>query len=308
MKIAIIGTGGVGGYFGGKMAKAGYDVTFFARGEHLKAIQTNGLTVKSILGDFKIDSAKATDEIKKIGKADLIILCVKAWQVKGFAKELSEIVHVGSVILPLQNGVLSAEELNEEIGAANTIGGLCKLITKIEAPGVINHFGVDPLIIIGELDNKKTARLEKIKKIFDVSDIKSKIVDDIQSELWKKFIAICVGGLLAITRSTYGEVRELKETRALMVDLLNEIYLLSQKIGIRIESDIVDKTIRLIDAFPYNSTASLTRDVWEGKPSEINYQNGTVVKLGQKYGIETPINSFVYNCILLMENRARKNR
>jgi len=306
MKIAVIGTGGVGGYFGGKIARAGFDVTFLARGEQLKAMKSNGLTVKSILGDFHIDPVKATGHLSNIGESDLVILAVKAWQIKEISAELKTIMHENSVILPLQNGVLAVEELKELINRKNIISGLCRIISKIESPGVINHFGVTPTVLFGEIDNSKTTRIQKIKEIFDASGIHSEIPDDINSELWKKFIAICVSGLLAVTKTTYGELRKLKETRQMMTDLLNEIYHLSQKMGIRIEPGFVDKSVSFIDTFPYDSTSSLTRDVWEGKPSEIEYQNGTVVRLGQKYGIDTPINRFVYNCILPMEIKARE--
>jgi len=306
MKIAIIGTGGVGGYFGGKLAKAGYDVTFLARGEHLKAIQQNGLTVKSIKGDFKVDSVKATDRIDTIGLVDLLILGVKAWQVKDISYVLKTIIHKDTVVLPLQNGVLAVDELKESIKKENIIGGLCRIISKIDSPGVINHFGIEPTIVFGELDNSKTERLYKIKTVFDSAEIKAVISDDIISDLWKKFIAICVSGLLAVTKTTYGELRELKETRQLMIELLSEIYNLSQKIGVKIESDFLDKTVSFIDSFPYDSTSSLARDVWEGKPSEIEYQNGTVVKLALKYGLDIPVNRFVYNCILPMDLKARK--
>jgi 2-dehydropantoate 2-reductase len=306
MKISIIGAGGVGGYFGGKLANAGYDVTFLARGEHLKAMQSNGLLVKSIHGDFKINPVKTTDKISDLTKSDLIIFGVKAWQLKDMGRELADTIDKNTILLPLQNGVLAIDELKEHIHPNNIIGGLCRIISKIEAPGIINHFGVDPAIVFGEIDNAKTERIARIKNIFDQSGFKSKIADDIQSEIWKKFISICLSGLLAITRSTYGELREIKETRLLMTNLLHEIFLLSKKIGIHIEKDFVEKTISAIDTFPYNSTASLARDVWEGKPSEIEYQNGTVVKLGEKYGVDTPINQFIYNCILPMEIRARK--
>ncbi|OFX87184.1 MAG: 2-dehydropantoate 2-reductase [Bacteroidetes bacterium GWF2_33_16] len=306
MKIAIIGTGGVGGYFGGKLAKAGYDVTFLARGKHLRAIQQNGLIVKSVLGDFKVDSMKATDRIETIGFSDLIIITVKAWQIKDITKDLKTIIKNDTIVLPLQNGVLAAEELKENIKQENIIGGLCRIISKIESPGVINHFGIEPTILFGELDNSKTERILKIKAIFDNAGINAKISDDIVVDLWKKFIPICVSGLLAITNTTYGELRELSETRQLMIELLNEIFRLSQKIGIKIESAYLDKAITFIDSFPYDSTSSLTRDVWEGKPSEIEYQNGTVVRLGEKFGVDTPINRFVYNCILPMEIKARK--
>lgn len=208
--------------------------------------------------------------------------------------------------MPLQNGILAAEELAVEIDPQNIIGGLCKIISKIESPGVINHYGIEPTILIGELDGRVSKRISAINEVLNNSGINSKIADDFQAELWKKFITICVSGLLAVTRSTYGVVRELKETRILMESVLSEIYKVSQKAGINLNHDIVEKTIAFIDTYPYDSTSSLTRDVWEGKPSEIDYQNGTVVKLGKQYGVATPINEFIYNCILPMEIKARK--
>jgi 2-dehydropantoate 2-reductase len=289
------------------MAKAGFDVTFLARGEHLKMIRENGLSVKSILGDFHIDSVKVTDSIRSIGMCDLIILAVKAWQIGEISSELKSIVGENATILPLQNGVLAVEELKMQFNEKNIISGLCKIFSKIESPGIINHFGITPTILFGEVDNSISPRIQRIKELFVASGINSDIQADIQAEVWKKFIPICVSGLLAITKTTYGELRELKETRQMMINLLSEIYLLSQKTGVQIEQDFVSKCVSIIDTYPFDTTSSLTRDVWEGKPSEIEYQNGTVVRLGQKYGIDTPINRFVYNCILPMELKARKN-
>lgn len=307
MKVAIIGTGGIGGYFGGKIAKAGYDVTFLARGKQLSALRENGLTVKSILGDFHVDSFNATDRIRDIGKCDLVILCTKAWQIKEIADELKSILNDNSVVLPLQNGVLAVDELETVIARKYIVGGLCRIISKIESPGVINHFGIKPIIEFGEFDNTKSDRVVRIKELFDRSEINSNISKDINSDLWKKFISICVSGLLAVTKTTYGELRELPETRQMMIDLLNEIYQLSQKIGIQIDSEYVNRSVAAIDNLPYETTSSLTRDVWEGKPSEIEYQNGTVVRLAEKYNVEVPINKFVYFSILPMEIKARKN-
>jgi 2-dehydropantoate 2-reductase len=308
MKIAVIGIGGVGGYFGGKIAKAGFDVTFVARGETLKALQSHGLIVKSIQGDFKIDHPKVTDNISDIRNSDLIIMGVKAWQLKDIAKNLKSVISENTAVLPLQNGVLAIDELNEYLNPGHALGGLCRIISKIDSPGVINHFGVDPLIVFGEPDNSPSDRVKSIQEIFLQSGIHSKIATDIQAELWKKFISICVSGLLAITRSTYGQIREIVETRTLMIDLLKEIYRLSQAMGIHIEPEFVDKTVAYIDSFPYESTSSLARDVWDGKPSEIEYQNGTVVRLGIKYNVPTPINQFIYSCIMPMELKARKNK
>lgn len=306
MKIAIIGTGGVGGYFGAKLAHAGFDVTFIARGEHLKFIKTNGLKVKSILGGFHIKQPQATDRIIEIEAPDLIIVAVKAWQVKEIRDDVKKIIHSDTLILPLQNGVMATEELTASIDKSNVLGGLCRIISKIEAPGVINHFAVTPSIVFGEPDKTKTDRVLGLQDVFTKAGIESRISDDIEADLWKKFISICISALLAVTKTTYGELRELKQTRQMMVDLMTEIYLLSQKIGINIESGFVDKTISFIDTIPYEATSSLTRDVWENKPSEIEYQNGTVVRLGDKYGIDTPINKFVYYCILPNELKARK--
>jgi 2-dehydropantoate 2-reductase len=306
VKFAVIGTGGVGGYFGARIANAGYPVTFVARGEHLKAIRSNGLRIKSINGDFSVHPARVTDQVGDTSDATHFILGMKAWHVAGVARELRNIIRPDAVILPLQNGVSAFDELAAEIDASHILQGLCRIFSKIESPGVINHLGFDPVIIFGETDNKKTERTEALKGIFDQAGIKSRIAEDIHSELWKKFINICAGGLLAVTRSTYGEIREIQETRQLMNSLFEEIYALSQEMGICIENDFVARTMSFVDSFSYDATSSMTRDIWEGKPSEIEYQNGTVVRLGEQYGVKTPVNKFIYECILPMERKARQ--
>jgi 2-dehydropantoate 2-reductase len=288
------------------MAQAVLDVTFVARGEHLQTMLKHGLKVKSIHGDFQVANLKATDRIRDLENPDLVIIGVKAWQIKEIRDELKAIIHPESIIIPLQNGISAADELLEVIDRKNVLGGSCRIFSRIESPGVIEHFGVTPAIIFGELDKSDTPRLSSLKSLFDYAGIANRIAADIESELWIKFINICVGGLLAVTRTTYGELRELTETRQMMSDLLYEIYHLSQKIGIAIEPGFVERSIAAIDSWPYDSTPSLARDVWAGRPSEIEYQNGTVVKLGEKHNVDTPVNRFVYNCILPMEMKARK--
>ncbi|PWB73797.1 2-dehydropantoate 2-reductase [candidate division GN15 bacterium] len=305
MKIAVIGTGGVGGYFGGRIARAGHEVTFVARGAHFKAIRENGLQVKSINGDFAIKPAKTTDNIRSLSPVDLILLGVKAWQVREVAQQLKEVVADTTAVMPLQNGVMAAEELTDVLGNKYVIGGLCRIISKIESPGVIAHSGLDPYVAFGELDNRKTERIARIKALFDSAGITSQIAEDISADLWTKFMAICVSGLLAVTRSRYGTVRELKETRQMINDLLGEVHQVALQSGIRLEPGIVEKTMVLIDSYPFGSTSSLTRDVMEGRPSEIEYQNGTVVRLGTQFGVDVPVNRFIYNCILPMEMAAR---
>ena len=206
MKIAIIGSGGVGGYFGAKLVKAGFDVTFLARGEQLKAMSGKGLTIKSILGDFSIGNLKATDRISEIVDPGLIIIGVKAWQIKEIREDLNRILHPDTIILPLQNGVLAAAELSEKIDRQKILGGLCRIFCKIESPGVIYHSAVTPAIFFGELDKSKTERLLTVQKILKTAEIASIISDDIEADLWKKFISICTSGLLAVTKTTYGEI------------------------------------------------------------------------------------------------------
>lgn len=307
MNISIIGTGGVGGYFGAKLAQAGHQVSFLARGAHLQAIQAEGLRVESILGDFQVSNISASDQIEDLELSDLILICVKAWQVKEVAAELSEIMHENTIVLPLQNGVMAAAELKEFLPATAIMGGLCRIISKIAAPGLIRHIGVTPTIVFGEMDCSLSERAIALHTTFEQAGINSRCSEDIEADLWKKFIAICVSGLLAITHTTYGELREEPETRAMMTDLINEVYAVSQKVGIHISPDFPAKTISFIDSFPYESTSSLTRDVWEGRPSEIEDQNGTVVQLGEKLGVPVALNRFIYHAILPMERKARKN-
>lgn len=305
MKIAIVGTGGVGGYFGGMLAKAGNDVTFIARGNHLEAMKANGLIVKSINGDFVIDSVSATDDISTITSVDVVLIGVKAWQVKEVAPKLKPVLKDDTVVLPLQNGVLAAKELSNELGEKYVLNGLCRIISKIESPGVIKHMGVDPTIVFGELNSEKSERVINLQKLFESAGIKAKVSRDIQIDLWKKFIAICVSGYLALTKTTYGEVLKHAETRQIMHDLMEEIVILARKLNVNIENGFLDKTMAFMDTFPYNSTSSLTRDVWEGRPSEIDYQNGAVVRLAEKVEVDVHINRFIYYSLLPMERKAR---
>ncbi|MEN9445209.1 MAG: hypothetical protein RIS47_2100, partial [Bacteroidota bacterium] len=201
--IAIIGTGGVGGYFGAKMAAAGYEVTFFARGTHLEALRRDGISVRSFLGDFSVPVVAATGVIDEMPAADLVLVCLKAWQVKGIIPELKRIMKPNTVVLPLQNGVTIAQELRAGLGAACVVPGLCRIISMIDSPGVISHIGVQPTIVFGEETGQTTDRVLAMKAVFDNSGFNSRLVGDIQADLWKKFISICVGGVLAVHSKTY---------------------------------------------------------------------------------------------------------
>ena len=305
MKIVIIGTGGVGGYFGGKLAEAGEDVTFVARGEHFKKINSSGLKVKSWKGDFEIKPAKVVQNISELKNPDLILLGIKSWQVSGVAEEIKNILSEKTIVQPMQNGVLAAEELKQVLPEQNVINGLCWIFSKIENPGIINHMSSEPVITFGECNNEKTERVQKLEQLYLNAGIKTILADDIDVALWKKFILICLSGLCAVANSAHGPLRELPETREMMINLLEEVYQVGKASGVNLQENVVEKTMKAVDNMDYNATSSLTRDVWEGKPSEIEYQNGTVVKLGKKLGIPVPVNTFVYNCLLPQEIKAR---
>ena len=306
MKIAIIGTGGVGGYFGGRLALHGHDVTFLARGDHRAAIDRQGLQVKSVLGDFEVNPAKTVDDISEMGKSDLILIAVKAWQLKEIVTKLEPLVDNSTLVIPLLNGVDALQELQTGITQKNLLGGLCRIISQIESPGVINHFAVEPSITLGELENKPTPRLEELQKEFEAAGIKTHVSEHIQDELWKKFIMICTGGLLAVTRSNYGEVLGNDTTRKMLTGLMQEIHQLSLALGLNIDYSYVEETLKFLDKMDPKSTASMSRDIWDGKPSELDYLNGAVVRLADQYGVEVPINQFIYTSLILMEERARE--
>ncbi len=336
MKIAVIGAGGVGGYFGGKLAQAGNDVTFVARGATLEAMRKNGLTVKSVDGDFFIPEVQVTDNVSEIGEVELVVLGVKSWQVREAAEQIQSICGAGTAVLPLQNGVLSTEELNGVLtnnrgsstalnggsaaqneltnghgtGAAGdgysaALCGLCRIFSKADMPGVITHFGVNPTIELGEPSNEKSERVLKIQKVFDDAGVNCKVPDDIIAAIWQKFTFICTSGLLVVSNSTYGPLREIPETRKMMIELMTEVNNVAIAKGVTPMPNVVEKTMAIIDKCPYDSNCSLTRDVLAGRPSEIEYQNGTVVRLGEELGVDVPVNRFVYSSILPMEIRAR---
>jgi len=307
MNIIVIGAGGVGGFFGGKLAQAGFNVTFIVRGKHLEAIAKNGLKVKSIQGDFTVHP-KVTDQIQDVSETpDLIILGVKSWQVTEVAEQIKPLLHKNLAILPLQNGADNADKLQRVLGKENVLCGLCQIISKVEGPGVINHFGFEPKIVFGELNNRKTERVLKIQSAFEKAGINSKISDDILTDVWRKFMFITtISALGGLTRSPIGAIREAPYLRQIMLDTANEVLKIAKAKHIALTKDDIEKAFKNIDSLDYHSTASLQRDIMDGKPSELDNFNGYIVRQGKELGIETPVNALIYHCLMPMEKKARK--
>ena len=226
MRIAIFGTGGVGGYFGGRLAQAGEDVTFIARGEHLRAIQTTGLRVDSLNGNFVIDPAKATDDANEVGEVDLVIAGVKAWQVPEAARTMKPMVGAKTTVLPLQNGVDAVHQLTAELGTDHVIGGLCRIVSFVVGPGHIRHAGFAPSVVIGELDNERTNRIVEIERIFNHAGVETTMASDIYVALWMKFLFIAsFSGVGAIANAPAGILRSNPKMRAQMLMAMAREYL-----------------------------------------------------------------------------------
>jgi 2-dehydropantoate 2-reductase len=308
MKVAIVGAGGVGGYFGGRLAQAGEEVVFIARGEHLRAMTSKGLRVDSINGDFRVDPAKATDDPATVGEVDYILVTVKSWQLRDAIETMRPMVGKKTSIVPLLNGVEAPDQLSRVFGAERVLGGLCSVISMIAGPGHVSHISVDPVITFGELNHRRSDRGERLQNAFSRTEgVQAKIPEDIHVAMWKKFQLITPwGGLGALTRAPIGVTRSLPETRALLDHAMEEIYLLAQARKVAMERESTSQVMAFLDNLPHESTASMQRDIMAGRPSELDAQSGAVVRLGKEAGVATPVNGMIHSSLLPMEMRARK--
>ncbi|MEM9685991.1 MAG: 2-dehydropantoate 2-reductase [Bacteroidota bacterium] len=306
MKIVVYGIGGVGGYFGGKLAQTDHHTTFIARGKHLETIKTNGLHVKSIDGDFVAQPAVATDNVLEVEHPDLILLAVKSWQLAAVAQHIKPVIMPKTMVLPLQNGAENTDTLLKILHKENVLVGLCRIFSFIAAPGEIYHKAAKPQVLFGEPDNRKTSRIQALKAIFDAAGFDNRIPEDIHLEVWRKFLFIAtVSGIGALTRIPIGETRFDPYIRNLMLQTAEEIKAVANAKGISLTAADIETTFAFTDRQAPESTASMQRDIMEGKPSELESFNGYIVREGRKHGIPTPVNEYIYRCLLPMENKAR---
>jgi 2-dehydropantoate 2-reductase len=306
MKIAVIGVGGVGGYFGGRLAKRGEEVWFVARGRTLDALRSDGLHVSSVKGDFFLPRVRAVESAADIGTADAVIVAVKAWQVEEAAQAIRPAVGDRTVVLPLENGVEAADQLAAVLGREHILGGLCTIISRQVAPGRIEHAGAEPTIALGELDGGQSTRAERLAATLEGAGITVQRPEDIHAALWRKFLFISsFSGVGAVTRAGAGAIRSIPATRRLLEGALGEVRELARARGVALPGDVVAQTMAFIDSLPEGGTASMQRDVLEGRPSELDSQNGAVVRLGRESGVPTPIHGYIYASLLPAERAAR---
>ena len=307
MRIAVVGTGGVGAYFGGRLAQAGESVAFVARGAHLLAMRESGLRVDSVAGDFVVAPVEASDDPARIGPVDVVLVGVKAWQVSEAARTMGPLLGPRTFVVPLQNGVEAADQLAAVLGRERVIGGLCKIVSAIVAPGHVRHSGVPPRIEFGERDGSRSDRVEALRQAFERGQGVSVVVpDDVEAAIWEKFLFIApFSGVGAVTRQPAGAMRTVPETRGLMERAMLEVAALARAKGANVPDETVARNMGYVDGLPADATASMQRDIMDGRPSELEQQTGAIARLGREAGVEVPVNAFLYAALLPAERKAR---
>ncbi|MBA3817880.1 MAG: 2-dehydropantoate 2-reductase [Deltaproteobacteria bacterium] len=307
MRIAVVGTGGVGGYFGGRLAQAGHDVAFVARGKHLAAMQADGLTVESVAGDFQVHPVRAHERPEDIGPVDVVLVCVKAWQVVEVSELLAPLLGPSTFVVPLQNGVEAPDQIAARVGRDRLMVGIARIISFVAAPGRIRHAGAEPAIELGELDRSRSARLEQLVGAFrECTAVTCQAVEDVEAAMWTKFLFVAGwGSVAAIARAPVGAIRQTPVTRALVRESMGEIDALARARGVALASDAVDRAIAYADQLPFEGTTSLQRDIQAGLPSEIEAWSGAVVRLSQAANLPCHVHRIAYAAVQPLEQRAR---
>ena len=306
MKIAVYGAGGVGGYYGAVLARAGYEVSLVARGDHLAAIRQSGLRVLSPDGDFTVHPAAATDNSARIGPVDAVIVAVKSLHLAAVRDGIAPLLGPDTLVVPLLNGVNAHEKLLPAVGRARMAKGLTRIVSEISRPGEIRHVGLEPYVAMAEWDGGTSPRVEALVRALIEAGVQAEVPPDIDAALWFKFLMICsIGGVCAACRMPVGPVRTLPETRELLRLAMQEVADIARAHGIALPADAVARALRIADTLPPEGTSSLQRDLAAGVPSELDDWSGAAVRLGARAGVPTPLQFFTYSVLLPQEIEAR---
>jgi 2-dehydropantoate 2-reductase len=309
LRFGVVGAGGVGGYFGARLAAAGHDVAFVARGAHLRAIRRDGLRVESIKGDVHVQPARATDRPEDIGPVDAVLCAVKAWQLPEALVAMPPLLGKDSVVLPLQNGVEAVDEAREAVGRMRVLGGAAWIRAEIAAPGLIRHSGIEPRIVLGEPDGGHSARSRDLAAVLAAAGVSAEATDDIAAVLWSKLVFISATSAVgAAVRLPIDAFRSQAETRALLVEAMRETIAVAKARGVALAPDLLDRTLAFVDSLPEGTTSSMQRDMMAGRPSELQAQCGAVVRLGREARVPTPVNDLLYAVLVPQERAARGAR
>ncbi|HEX7006155.1 MAG TPA: 2-dehydropantoate 2-reductase [Alphaproteobacteria bacterium] len=292
MRIAIMGAGGIGCYVGGRLAAAGQDVTFVARGRHLDALRSRGLTVRSPLGDIVLPQVRATDNPAEVGPVDVVLMGVKLYDLETATRAALPMVGPGTMIVPVQNGVTAHERIAAIAGREAVVGGLVFMSSFVVAPGVAEHKSKVHGVVFGELDGSLSKRVEAFRDVGVAAGYDARASTEILVELWNKFILLCgFSAVSALSRQPVGPVLADPELKAVLYQSMAEVAAVARAKGIGVADDVVDKSIAFCGHFKFDSKASMLEDLEVGKPLELEWLSGTLVRLGAELGVPTPFHS-----------------
>ena len=296
MRIAMMGSGGVGGYFGGRLAASGCDVSFIARGRHLEAIRENGLRIDSRdMGDALIKPANATDDPAEVGPVDYVIIGVKLWDTAAAGRAILPMLGPQTAVLSLQNGVDCDDVLAPIVGGRRLIGGVAFIASSVGEPGVIKHIGTMQRVVIGERLRGSSARVEALHEAMVGAGITAEISDDIEKTIWEKFVFLI--GLSATTtlmRTTLGPIRDDPDGREFLLAAMRETVAVGRARGVGLPADYAEDRLAFADGLPVDMTSSMHHDLENGNLLEVAWLSGTVARLGKEVGLPTPVNHTVF--------------
>ena len=296
MRIAAMAAGGVGGYYGARLAAAGHDVIFIARGAHKEAIEKNGLTLERPEGSLHVPNAKATDDPAKVGPVDIVLFAVKLWDTEKAAELTKPMVGPQTRVITLQNGIDSYERVSPIVGKENTVPGVTYVATTIDRPGVIRQDGTFQSIIFGQIDGRPDAQLKAFADACKGAGIQATLSDDIQRDRWHKFIFLsATSGATAVTRTTMGPIMADPDTRRMFQAIMRETLKVGQAKGVKIGDEYLDQRMEFADkSVPHNMKASMANDLDRGNRLELDWLAGTVSRLGKELNVPTPVNDTIY--------------
>jgi 2-dehydropantoate 2-reductase len=293
LRIAVVGAGGVGGYFGGRLAAAGTDVSFIARGAHLDALRTRGLTIHSVKGDLHLPHVNATDEPAALGPVDIVFFTVKLYDAEAATGLLPPLIGPETAVIPLQNGVDGVDIVRRRVGREHTAGGTVYVAAVVAEPGVIRHAALDHLIF-GELDGARTDRLERLFEACRPAGFQTTLSSDVQVDIWTKFIRLSVfSGMTAVTRCPIGPIVADPDLFEMVRTGSRETMAVARARGVAVPDSLIDDVDRAYRTLPAHMKSSMLEDLERGRRLELPWLSGAVVRLGREAGVDTPTHRFI---------------
>jgi len=300
VKIAVIGAGGVGGYFGAQLAAGGADVTFIARGRHLEAVRAHGLRVESPAHPQWLNPVKATSDPESVGPVDLVVIAVKLWSTEQALAAARPLLGQDTGVVSFQNGVDAADRVSAGLGASRALGGIVHIAAVIEAPGVVRHSGTMAKLTFGELDGRTSARSEAFLSACRAGGIEAYLVTDVRRAMWEKFVFLVgLSGMTCLTRSPIGAVRDDPVTRDMLRAVMQEVVAVAAARSVTLPEDTVERQMAFVDGLPHGMIASMLSDLRSGGPLELEWLAGAVVRMGREHGVPTPVNECIYGALTL---------